>query len=256
MKQTLLLMTAALAFSASAEVVETQQTKVLPSRLNSRIMKAAQPTAIKTLKSGAKADLQLVRTADGRFSKQIVRKDNGVKPLAVNRPSQAPAALGSLNEDFGGWDGETFNWIPEGWSEINSDDPTVQEYINTFSWHVEEGGGFLPQPTSGNLCAIYYAMNQNTYLGAPQDEWLITPVITVEEGQQLQVSLSYTPIFMFDLNYVDWDLMEFSQVECAASVKLLIREVGTEDWTLVQDYFDLWSNYTLDELFDNGMGCG
>lgn len=254
MKQALLLMSAALAFSASAEVMETQQLNVLPSQyLNSRIMKAQQPTVIKTLKSGAKADLQLVRTANGCFSKQIVRKDNGVKPLAVNRPSQAPAALGSLNEDFGSWDGETFNWIPEGWSEINSDDPTVLENINSYTWHVEEGGGFMPNPTTGNLCGIYYALNLDTYVGVPQDEWLITPAISVEEGQQLQVSLSYTPFFMFNTNLIDWDTYEFTSVECAASVKLMVREAGTEEWTLVEDYFDAWKDHSVLDLFDDGL---
>lgn len=258
MKQALLLMTAALAFTASAEVVETQHLNVIPSKpINSRLMKAPQQaTVLKTLKSGAMGELQLVRTADGRIAKQIVRNGNSIKPLSLNRPSFAAAALGSLNEDFGSWDGETHNWIPEGWSEINSDDPTVLENINSYTWHVEKGGGFMPQPTSGNLCGIYYALNLDTYMGVPQDEWLITPAITVEEGQQLQVSLSYTPFFMFNTNLIDWDTYEFTSIECAASVKLMVREAGTEEWTLVEDYFDAWKDYSVLELFDDGLDSG
>ena len=253
MKQALLLMTAALAFTASAQVVETQQLQVIPSQYhNSPLMKAApQATVVKTLQLGDKGQLQLVRTADGRIRKQVV--GNAVKPHALNRPSQAPAALGSLNENFSSWDGQTYNWIPEGWTEINSDDPTVLENINTFTWHVEEGGGFMPSPSKGNLCGIYYALDLDTYIGVPQDEWLITPAITVTQGQQLQVSLTYTPFFMFNTDLIDWDTYEFTEVQCAASVKLMIREAGTEEWSLIEDYFDAWKNYTVLDLFDIGL---
>lgn len=255
MKQTLLLMSAAVAMSAQAEVMVTQQQQVMPSQLvNSRIMKAPQRgTVVKTLRSGAKGQLQLVRMPDGRLAKQIVRMDNGTMPMAVNRPVTSTAAVGSVNEDFGGWDGEAQNWIPEGWNEIN----TIEEYPQSYTWHVENNDvGFLANPTKGYECSIYMAMDQETYTGIDQDEWLITPAVTITEGQLLQVSLCYSPIFMFNLDNVDWDTFEFTDVECAASVKTMIREVGTEEWTLIQDYFDLWSDWSLNDLFDGGMDNG
>lgn len=256
MKQTLLLMTAALAVSASAQVMEQQHLQVQPSQvLNTRFMKAApeRGTVVKVLHEGRMGKLQIVRTADGRLAKQIVR--NGVAgPMSVIRPLTATAALGSLNEDFGSWDGETADWLPEGWSEINSDNPGVLDYAASYTWHVDNNAiGFLASPTRGYNCAIYMASDQDTYMAIAQDEWLVTPAVTIEAGQQLQVSHSYSPIFMFDLNYVDWDTFEFTDAQCAASVKVMIREVGTEEWTLIEDYFDLWVDWSLNDLFDGGM---
>lgn len=260
MKHFLLLMTAALAVSASAQVKQTAPQKAVSSEFitTSPTIKAPQATAVlQTLKSGAMGQLQLVRTADGRVAKQIVTSA-GKTYLSVPR-AKAPAAQGNLNENFGGWDGVTTNWIPEDWSEINSEDSIVMTYPGSFTWAVDNNStGFLAKPVNGDyICSIYFAIDYETYAYGHQDEWLISPMVTIEQGQQLEVSLSYAPIFMYDLTeWVDWNTLEFLDHVRTASVQVMIREAGAEEWTMIQDYYDLYSDMSFAELLDSGTDNG
>ena len=84
-----------------------------------------------------------------------------------------------LNESFEGWDGETDNWLPDGWTQKVSE--TIGDIDALETWHVSEGVPMLgAEPYDGN-----YMMGIQFDMLNQQDEWLVTPSVTVGDGHYL-----------------------------------------------------------------------
>ncbi|MDE7188909.1 MAG: choice-of-anchor J domain-containing protein [Muribaculaceae bacterium] len=203
---------------------------------------------VKNVKNSGKAATSL-RLAPG----VTLTKSHGIKKLhsiaaekseKLNLPARkaTKAALPEgyvLYESFEDWDGTDYEWTPEGWSvEMNG---TVDR---TESWTPGAAAPGVPGPSDGDF---YYGINFST---GEQDEWLISPYVTVGEGMSLSYWLYLDPIFLFNLDNVDWDTMSFiGEPKVSANLQIWAQAEG-EEWTLLRDYFEEYKEYSIAELFN------
>lgn len=160
-------------------------------------------------------------------------------------PSQASAQM--QRESFETWDGETKDWLPEGWTEFHGDPiiPTLKD--GEYTWHVitPTTSRSLPKATEGNYyAAIGYAKDadgKDIY----QDEWLMSPAYKLSEyGGTLEFDVAYSPLFLFllDNDHVDWANNDFFIRESSADLQLWVRTLNDNgEWN--EEWEGLWSNF-------------
>lgn len=239
MKQTLL--TGLLSITTLGMVVAAPvpQTKVGTATINK--------VAVKSIKSH-KAEY-VKKIAPG----VTVSVNNGVKKLhalkAINdspakimkkAPRKAESVLPegyALFESFEGWDGEDPEWTPNGWTVDIRGNVEREE-----SWTPCAPNSMLPSPADGTY---YYGIN---YSDKQQDEWLISPEVEVAEGMSLSYWLYLDPTFLYSLDNVDWDTLEFiGDKVVAATLQIWVQPEGGE-WVMLHDYADDYADLGLTDL--------
>ncbi|MDR0505810.1 MAG: T9SS type A sorting domain-containing protein [Dysgonamonadaceae bacterium] len=243
---------------------------VSKNRLNS--VRVKETLSTKKLKNGM--EFRIVRMENGMISKQIVNPAKQLqqkispnnKKLGVNANFEAIATAESLFEGFEAWDEEAWDWLPDGWTDESkagstSDLSSVNNERYNFTWRTCTGGLYT-DPSKGRYCAgVQFAMSFNILNGTdtieyqppmPQDEWLISPSVTVKQSDY---------VFAFDLNYdpfwarVDYyfdeeDGMYFEFNAMHTVVEALISDDGGATWTKKWDNREDAFSYTEDELWD------
>ncbi|MGM9871882.1 MAG: hypothetical protein ACI30X_00265 [Muribaculaceae bacterium] len=187
--------------------------------------------------------LQTVNIGVGAPVKRLVTNlnNNAITNIQRQAPAREEAVSGvSLFEGFEGWD-YTDGWQPDGWTILSKGEPLESDAIET--WFVSDQGFYMPEPKD----AFYEMINFSTEF---KDEWLITPAATLTDFPMLYFYGYIDPIFLFDLNYVDWDAFEFTEVKPAANLQILVKEEGTEEWVVVRDFFEEYKDYSLTTLFN------
>ncbi len=216
---------------------------------------AAPTVAVKSLPGGLK--LRVTRTASGTLLKQLVKPAAGQHAVKASKKRLAPAkaeATASLYESFEDWDGQNDDWVPSNWSRIVTAD-TLKNYNGNCTWHVSSAVPFGPQPADGQYqaacnAAIQYDDNY-TPITYPQDEWLISPEVTVKANEKLMFTAGYSPLFLFNTTSgVDWSNMKFLKREVSATIKVMVREAGGE-WKQLLDVYDLYKDMDFETLFDD-----
>lgn len=81
----------------------------------------------------------------------------------------------------------------------------------------------------------------------PVDEWLITPQVTVPESGQLQFLAYIDPLFLFDLTYVDWEAMAFTEKHTSATLQIMVKPQDGE-WSMAKDFVNDYMEFSLEEL--------
>lgn len=163
-----------------------------------------------------------------------------------------------LYQDFESWDGTTADWLPEGWTEINTNADQAQMENGIFTWHVESRrpNTSIPDTPDGTAFAIvYYAYGydeNNKKVDLAQDEWLISPAFRAAEADTLSFLLGYSPLYLFDLNNenINWSDWTFKNKKPSTTLKVMVREVGGE-WTELHDLYNEWKDSEFKKLFDN-----
>lgn len=160
------------------------------------------------------------------------------------RPQSAPAraALPSgalLFEDFEAWDGQDYFWVPEGWAVEHHTD---SELDPSQTWGISEANPMMPctTPDGQYMFGIGYAE-------VAQDEWLISPAITLTDNQLLSFVGYIDPVFLFDITKVDWNTGDFTEQTISATLKVNVKEEGGE-WTEIWDAATPYMGIT--NLFD------
>lgn len=152
-----------------------------------------------------------------------------VNPLVKqNRASRISAsASAGLRESFEGWDGTTSAWIPEGWTvESNS----IEGLSENQKWNVwSPASSQYPSPTDGKCYLSIFVAGSNK----PQDETIISPVFTIQEGMQLTFDLYTLTPYYYNWDYYNAEEMTFSKFEPVGDVCVLIREEGAQEWTQI-----------------------
>lgn len=238
MKQFLLtgiLSVAAFSIAVAAPVAEAQLVNAAENLKITKVKNTA-PLDVKKLAHGV-----TVTTANG------VKKLHSIRSLESNNSTlrrQAPHKAESaddngyvLFESFEGWDGSTLDWTPEGW--------TVDmrgEVARAASWTPSAPAPGIPSAADGQY---YYAINFDT---AKQDEWLISPLVEIEDAMVLSYYLYLEPTFLFNLDNVDWDKYEFiGDKTVAATLQIWAQPEGGE-WTMLHDFVDDYKDMTLLEM--------
>ena len=155
---------------------------------------------------------QVVEFENGVRMKRLV---NAASPKALSKKAilanakadETTSSIYSLNEDFEGADGTT-TWMPEGWSaESKGGEFTDPDGLPT-NWYVCSYDGYSPEPNGTYYACVLYD-SSNT-----KDEWLVSPVVTATEFPTISYQEFIMPLYLFNLNEVDWDNYEFTKKEC------------------------------------------
>lgn len=139
---------------------------------------------------------------------------------------------------------ENFNattLVPDGWASTN-------KLPSSRSWKASEAISMLGtiEPTDGDYMMW---INFDTDL-LDQDSWLVSPNIMPNLGDSLEFDIYYAPIFM----YYKYDeisggfYLDFSSP--TATMKVLIADAGSENWTVLWDAHDLAGKYNEDNIYD------
>ncbi|MFW5589370.1 MAG: hypothetical protein ACOCNQ_05340, partial [Bacteroidales bacterium] len=78
--------------------------------------------------------------------------------LGASAVCSAQSQTETLSENFESWDGTTSDWLPEGWTEINTNAEQAAMEEGRFTWHVatKRQGQTIPAPVEGSKFAIIY----------------------------------------------------------------------------------------------------
>ena len=169
--------------------------------------------------------------------------------------SLASAESNDYFEGFEGWDSRT-DWLPEGWTEQNTDENIFMLNEGAFTWHVSNREGTLPHPPEGSCYAVVYYAYETDENGKKvdlyQDEWMISPSYKVTENSTLSFFVGYSPLFLFntDNSNLDWGKNDFKDRSPSTTLRIYIRSNGGE-WVMIKDLHDEWAETPFDELFNN-----
>lgn len=213
----------------------------------------SQVVASQKLKNGS--TVQYVKTSDGTIRKRLVQENNNfrVSNKATKKFISTKAATDpSFFEGFEDWDEITRDWIPANWQDISKvgtlpGDPGTMN----LTWYTSDGA-FGNPPEGLYYCRVQVSTPGEDENGQPvpavaQDEWLITPAMTVGTDENLTFYLSYHP---------GWTLLDVNTFEFTAQnniVEVLVSEDNGANWTKVWDCLADAKSYTEDELWNDLM---
>ncbi len=192
---------------------------------------------------------------------RIIRKTDHMRPAGSMSRAAAEEQV-TLYENFSAWDGITDDWIPDGWTEINSTDEIKTLRNGAFTWHAIDPSGIssMPNAIDGDyaMCIYhaYYKDENNQKVELAQDEWLITPEFSPATDEYLSFYLAYNPLYLFNcsneyLDFSDSNNVKFKEKLPSTTMKILIREQGG-DWVQLHDVYDDWKDGPdFQELLDN-----
>ncbi|MEE1366636.1 MAG: choice-of-anchor J domain-containing protein [Muribaculaceae bacterium] len=170
--------------------------------------------------------------------------------------SASMVAQDKVFEGFEGWDYVMADWLPEGWTEENSNEDIFLLNNGAFTWHVGTQSGYLPNAPEGyNYALIYYAYDYDDTgkkFDLPQDEWMISPSYKVTENSTLSFYVGYSPLFLFntDNSNLDRGKNDFKDRSPSTTLRIYVRSNGGE-WVMLKDLYDEWAETPFDELFNN-----
>lgn len=154
-------------------------------------------------------------------------------------------------ESFEGWDGTTSDWLPEGWSEIHTDDIMPTRSNGEYTWHVinPANSKTLPKASDGNYyAAIGYAKDESGN-DIYSDEWLISPAFKLSEyGGTMNYDVAFAPLFLYRVGneYIDWDEYDFVDGQRIPAADLQIFVLQLLDDGTYGEYWDLYVSLCSD----------
>jgi hypothetical protein len=243
-------------------------------RFNPNLAPVKDVISSRRLKDGS--EFRIVRLENGVIKKQLFhagqksqRKVSLPDNASRNVELRAGAASESLNEGFEGWDRETWDWIPEGWtdeSKVGSDSQVVDIHEDeyNFTWKVAPYPRLRSAGIGQYSAGVQFALTNLEILNddadtipynppLTQDEWLISPQVTVKQADYVfAFDLYYDPAWA-RLSYLDVDenydfITEFEAMHTV--IEALISTDGGNTWTVKWDNREDAARYTDDELRD------
>lgn len=214
------------------------------------------------------------KIADG-IERQVVDEGNGrifIRTVGENVPERTTTAA-PLKEDaspkdtvfsesFEGYPGASagLNWIPSDWTKkiAPGNEPTeemIEHNINN-SWYCyfTGDGMFTPHSTDGEKDAfIHFGYKDETYGLEPvaQDEWLISPQITLPQGKlTLDFLLGASYFDCYNNDYFDWNTITFSQRDVVNNFLVMVSTDEVQ-WDSIFDFArDVMATKTDREIYN------
>ncbi len=205
-----------------------------------------------------------VKDAQGRIYRQLV-KPTTYKAAAAPAPVKAASASDDIVTFYEGFENfrEAYgmDWIPGDWTEKNTPDcvPTEKqlEYNANNSWYVYTSADYYQDLTTDgkNDCFIHYAYVDDM-LGlkaSEQDEWLITPEISLASNETLHFLLQADYWSVYETDDFDWDKLAYPKRDVVNTMKVMLTEDDGANWTEVWDLEkDVTSKLTDRQCYDKG----
>lgn len=205
---------------------------------------------------------QLLPTSDRPISVTPKNLDGGLRFNPAGGRLFTPAEEDfRLRETFETYDGTASNWLPEGWTEINTSDELAAMNNGVFTWHcfTPDYNTTLPWAEEGSSYAVvFYAYSREgeTTIDYDQDEWLVSPAFTPLKDDALSFQLGLNPLFIFDMSdeNVTWgDNPQFINKKPSTTMQVMIKATDETEWTMLKDVYDDWKDKELKELMDSYM---
>lgn len=210
--------------------------------------KSLRSEAARTIKSYGRngRKIEVKETLDGkRRFHEFTDRQKSLVPVYKAQEEASPAADEeySLAEGFEGYanhinDPDALEWLPDGWTTINTHPNYDEPDALWYSWHITEPSiakGAPLNPDSKYIAYIQFDEYEES------DEWLITKPVTVKEEDYLFFDLSYLPCYVF------WNFYNKDD-GITATMKINISTDGGESWNTLLDVADL--EYSEDDLYN------
>ena len=181
------------------------------------------------------ADLSIKRILAPGASSALVNPRLRTRALSAELPAGTKLAESFENP------GEDPAWLPDGWT---MESKGSAELTDAEKWGVaQQESPWFPGPSDGDWYAgIGYSMVE-------QDEWLISPEMTLDGIYQLKFDAYFDPAFFFKMGEenVDWDAYAWIKQEIAFTVQVLVQEKGGE-FEVVRDFAQEHMGESLEDL--------
>ncbi|MDE5870485.1 MAG: hypothetical protein K2H22_00855, partial [Muribaculaceae bacterium] len=165
----------------------------------------------------------------------------GVNPFLKKAPAAKVVGQPLLSEDFEGWDGIDFDWLPDGFSYRHDSDREGAEV-----WGITPESAFMGMlgGLSGNCISISYDMD---YV----DEWLVFPEVTLGDDMVLTMDIYNDGLWYFSMENIDWDAFEYiGDKVIAYDQQIMISEDGGENWKVLKSFAEDFMDKSLEEFYD------
>ncbi len=256
------LMASMIMSTANAEIAKKSQATMLKQKASiGNTVTSRKVLAQKEMAPGVVK--RIVKDADGRIFTDMIRDGKlSAAPSKINRARKAPSNA-AFYEGFEGHEGQ-LDWLPAGWTEINTpaNIPTEEmcrHNINN-SWAAgDTGDGYWTDITSDGIkeCWIHFTYdweytdsNGMKVSGGPdeQDEWLVTPTISVGEGQDLYFLAEFDLGAVYNFDWGSWGY-NLDIIEC--DLEVLASEDNGDSWkSLWKISKDVCGAMSEDDMYD------
>jgi len=224
----------------SADVVKEAHVKLPKAPIDAR--KVAPGVTMSTVVAPGNRAVKRVNSTLGMSS-----VNPGVK-AAISKPAKAPSRITegmTLEESFEGWDGDaTKPWYPEGWS---LDSKTGKTGVESTTWTpcaAQPTIGILPVDGDYMMAVSFDPENPT----APQDEWLVSPEVTIKQNEVLKFYAYIDPFWLFSLDNFDWDQYDWvGERQVTFTLKVMVKEENA-DWVEVWDASTPWMDVSAMDL--------
>lgn len=237
---------------------------VTPAKINPSLPQS-NVTVLQTEKHSKTVSRQVVRDAAGHIYRR-----NVVEGHARGAHRVAPVCRESADSErtyYEGFEGYYealgLNWLPSGWTKIDTPEHTptpenVAHNINNswYAYYSLDGWGFSAT-TDGECDAfIHFGYDSGTTgygcTAARQDEWLVSPAITLSDNETLRFLHEAEPFSVYPIDWNAWDVESRDHAEC--NMKVMLSTDGGENWTEIWDYEQNYiANVTNDYIMDSMM---
>ena len=223
------------------------------SKMSVKANKAMPTQKVGSIKAANGVEVELFKMSNGLIAKKLNLKKSTL-PVRVKSTGKLYASTApTLDEGFEGYDGTAYDWIPANWQDVSKATPAhtapgADSKLMNLTW--ETTGGSFAAPNSGKYMARVQVSIANAEQGIneeAQDEWLITPAITVTDGSYLNFYLSYSPAWT-RINMATGDFTGKNNI-----LEVLISTDNGAKWTKVWDVMEDAMKYTDDELWEDAM---
>ena len=136
---------------------------------------------------------------------------------------------------------DDLSWLPEGWERQSNGDPalsSIQTWYNSPST-------YQIAPLEGVRFEAVVACSDKY-----QDEWLVSPEITVGEGYELSFDSYFMPFFFYytDSNHYDWTTDQWKSQEICQDFKVMIKSADDADFQLLHSFADQYMGTPYSDL--------
>ena len=166
-----------------------------------------------------------------------------VLPWAPVEPEPGEGRERTFYESFEGYQ-ETFgmSWIPEGWSQINTEEnkPTAEMLSHNVNntWYGCMSSSMFQEytPDGDKEMFIHFAYDGDWCTPANQDEWLVTPEIKLVAEEELHFLLQADFFSVYDwVNDYDFATGIFRERNVVNTLKVMVTTDGGTTWDELWD---------------------
>ena len=233
--------------------LETAPVKAELARMTVKANKAMPVKKLGSYKTSNGQEVELFKMSNGLIAKRLAGKNSKLPARVKSSGKLYASSAAAIEEGFEGYDGSAYDWIPANWQDVSKATPAhvapgKDSQLMNLTW--ETTGGTFTAPNSGNYMARVQVSIANADQGVveeAQDEWLITPAVTVPDGSYLNFYLSYSPAWT-RMNMTSFDFTGKNNI-----LEVLISSDNGANWTKVWDVMEDAMKYTDDELWNDAM---